>query len=182
MDYQKIINLLDTASHVVPRFITKEWIEVYDQSYNSEDGYKLKKQIRFKILMLQSDLYDYSNAYIVVKETINVTDPNSYAYDKKLAFKNKVPFISCISKINYTLIDNADLDIVTPMYNLIEYSKNYPKTTGSSCNCYKDEPNSRAVGNTNNSVRYSKYFDYKTSITERLEGNSKEKKSKLLCY
>ena len=52
--------------------------------------------------------------------------------NKSLAFKNNVPFINCISKVNNVLIDNAlDLDIVIPMYSLIEYSKNYEKTTGS---------------------------------------------------
>ena len=63
--------------------------------------------------MLKSDLWDYSDAYIVVKGTISITDPSDAAYDKKLAFKNNAPFISCISKINNTLIDNAeDLDVV----------------------------------------------------------------------
>ena len=63
---------------------------------------------------------------IVVKGTMSVTNPNNNAYDKKLAFKNNAPFISCISKINSTLADNAEgLDIAMPMYNLIEYSKNY---------------------------------------------------------
>ena len=66
--------------------------------------------------MLTSDLCDYSDAYIVVKGNINVTDPNVTAYDKKLDFKNNAPFTSCISKINNKLIDNAeDLDIVMPM-------------------------------------------------------------------
>ena len=57
--------------------------------------------------MLRSDSRDYSDAYIVVTETIAVTIPANDAYDKKLAFKNNAPFISCISKINNTLIDNA---------------------------------------------------------------------------
>ena len=71
--------------------------------------------------MLQSDLCDYSDAYIVVKGTITVVDPDDANYNKKLAFKNNAPFISCISKINNALIDNAeDLDIVVPMYHLIE--------------------------------------------------------------
>ena len=61
--------------------------------------------------MLQSDLCDYSDAYIVLKGTITVTDPDNNAHDKKSAFKNKAPFISCISKINNALIDTAkDLD------------------------------------------------------------------------
>ena len=58
--------------------------------------------------MLQSDLCDYSDAYIVVKGTVTVTDLNDDAYDKKLAFKNNAQFISCISQINNTLIDNEE--------------------------------------------------------------------------
>ena len=62
---------------------------------------------------------------------------------KKLSFKNNASFISCISKVNNTLIDDTeDLDIVMPMYNLLEYSKNYSKTRGSFWNYYRDEPNS----------------------------------------
>ena len=77
--------------------------------------------------MLRSDLCDFSDAYIAVKGKITITDPNNDAYEKKLAFKNNVLFVSCISKINNTLTDNAeDLDIVMPIYNLLEYSKNYP--------------------------------------------------------
>ena len=137
----------------MPRFITKKWIEVHDKSGTAEDRYKPSKQIRFKISILRSDLCDYSDAYIVVKEKIIVTNPGNDAYDKKLAFKNNAPFTSCILKINNTLIDNAeDLDIVMPMYNLIEYSKNYRKTTGCLRNYYRDEPNSGAVGNINCSI------------------------------
>ena len=72
-------------------------------------------------------------AIYIAEKTITVKDPNNNAYDKKLAFKNNAPFISCITKINNTLIDNAeDLDIVMPVYNLIEYSKNYLRTSGTS--------------------------------------------------
>ena len=70
--------------------------------------------------MLRSDWCDYCDAYIIAEGTITVTRPNNNAYDKKLAFKNNAPFNSCITKINNTLIDNAeDLDIVIPMYSLI---------------------------------------------------------------
>ena len=52
--------------------------------------------------------------------------------NKKLIFKNCAPFTNCISEINNTQIDNAkDIDIVMSMCNLIEYSDNYAKTTGS---------------------------------------------------
>ena len=87
--------------------------------------------------MLRSDLCDFSDAYIVVKGAITVTNPDNNAYDKKLAFKINAPFVSCILKINITLADNAeDLVVVMPMYNLLEYSKNYSKITGSFWNYY----------------------------------------------
>ena len=171
MEFQKIINLLDITSDYkdLPRYVTKKWIEVYDQS---EKNYNVNKEIRFKTSMLRSDLCDFSDAYIVVKEDIIVTKktftandieaPNNTAAnatatnnannnafgEKKLVFKNNAPFINCISKINGVKIDNAeDLDVVMPMYNLLEYSKNYKKTTGSLWNYYRDEPNSSTDNN-----------------------------------
>ena len=74
MEYQKITNLLDTTSDNVLRFITKTRIEVNDQSGKS---YSINKQIRFKTSMLQSDLCDYSDEYIVLEGTINVTGENN---------------------------------------------------------------------------------------------------------
>ena len=82
--------------------------------------------------MLQSDLCDFSDSYIAVKGKITITDPNNDVHDKKFAFKNNAPFVSCISKINNKQIDNAeDLNFVMPMYNFLEYSINYSKTTES---------------------------------------------------
>ena len=77
--------------------------------------------------MLRSDLCDFSDPYIVVKGTITVTGTTSRSRkNRPLAFKNNAPFISCISKVNYTFTDNAeDLDIAIPMNNLIEHIKNY---------------------------------------------------------
>ena len=63
MEYKKIKNLLDATSDNVPRFITKKWVEVHDQSSSAEEKYKPSKQIRFKTSMLRSDLCDFSNAY-----------------------------------------------------------------------------------------------------------------------
>ena len=85
-----------------------------------------------------------------------------------MVFKNNAPFINCISKINGVKIDNAeDLDVVMPMYNLLEYSKNYRKTTGSFWNYYRDEPNSRAdANNINHSILNSNSFDYKANFIE----------------
>ena len=171
MEYQKVANLLGNIPDKVLRFITKKWIEVHDQYGNAENKYNPNKQIRFKTSMLRSDLCDCSDAYIVVKRKITVTNPNNDAYDKKLVLKNNAPFLGCISKINNTLIDNVeDLDIVMPMYNLIEYSKNHRKTTGSLFNYYRDEPNNGTEENINYSIKNSKSFNYKTSITGKLEG------------
>ena len=78
--------------------------------------------------MLRSDLCDYSDAYIVAKGTITVTNPDGAKRNQTAAFKNNAPFIHCISKINGVKIDNAEyLDVLMPMYNLLEYSKNYRK-------------------------------------------------------
>ena len=73
MEYQKITNLLGNIPNKVPRFITKKWIEVHDQSGTAENRYKAGKQIRFKMSVLRSDLCDYSDAYIVVKGIITVS-------------------------------------------------------------------------------------------------------------
>ena len=78
--------------------------------------------------MLRSDLCDFNDAYIVVKGTITVVRPNNAKRNKSVEFKNNAPFINCISKINGVKNDNAeDLDVVMPMYNLLEYSKNHKK-------------------------------------------------------
>ena len=97
--------------------------------------------MRFKTSVLRLDLCDFSYIYIAVKGTITVTGTsNRSKKNRPLAFKNNAPFISCISKISNTLIDNAeDLDVKMPMYNLIEYSTNYRKTAGSLWNYYRDE-------------------------------------------
>ena len=140
MEYQKVINLIGNISDKVPRFVSKKCVEIYDQSGGT---YHTNKEIRFKTPMLRSDLCDFNEAYTIVTGKITVKNPNNNAYDKKLALKNNAPFFSCISKINNTLIDNAeDLHIVMPLYNLLQYSQNYRKTTGSLWNYYRDELNS----------------------------------------
>ena len=124
MEFQKLVNLLETTSDDKDlwRFATKRWIEVYDQSVKN---YNVNKEIRIKTPMLRSDLCDFSDAYIVMKEIIAVTDPDNAKRNKAVAFKNNTSFINCISKTNGIHIDYAeDLDVVMPIYNLLEYSKN----------------------------------------------------------
>ena len=130
--FQKVVNFLDATSDDkdLPRFVTKKWVEVYDQS---EGNYNVNKEIRIKTSMLRSDLCDFNDAYIVVEGDITLEgDNDANKRNKNLAFKNNAPFINCIWKTNGVKIDNAeDLDVVMPMYNLLEYIKNYRKTTGS---------------------------------------------------
>ena len=106
----------------------------------------LTVKLRLKLHCSKSSLCDYSDAYILVKGTISINNTAAQGaaannIDKKVIFKNCAPFTNCISETNNTQIDNAkDIDIVMPMYNLIEYSDNYAKTTGSLWQYCKDIP------------------------------------------
>ena len=140
MEYQKIANLIDDTPNQPSKFRTRNWIEINDES---RGAYNVNSQIKFKTAMLKSILCDYSDAYILVKETISINNTAAQGaannIDNKVIFKNCAPFTNCISEINSMQIDNAkDIDIVMPMYNLIEHSDNYAKTTGSLWQYCKD--------------------------------------------
>ena len=144
MEYQKIANLIDDdASSQPSKFRTRNLAEINDES---RGAYNVNSQIKFKTTMLKSSLCDYSDAYILVKGTISVNNTAAAGAaanntNKKVIFKDCAPFTNCISEINNTQIGNAkDIDIVMPMYNLIEYSDNYAKSTGSLWQYCKDKP------------------------------------------
>ena len=174
MEHNKINNLLlskDNESEVLSKFVTREYVRVNSllSTYNEN------KSIRFETPMLRSNLCDYSDAYILVKGTITVTalGANNGANnirDKRnrpLILKNNAPFVSCITRINGELIEDADdLDIVIPMYNLLEYSKNYRKTIGSLYNYYRDELSNDADDNNFDNIKVvnSNTFKYKNKI------------------
>ena len=152
------MNFLDTTSDDkdLPRFVIKKWIEVYDQS---EGNYNVNKEIRIKTSMLRSDLCDFNDVYILVKETITVANPDGAKRNKEVEFKNNEPFINCISKVNGIKVDNTeDLDVAMSIYNILEYSKNYRKTTGNLWSYQRDEPSDPLSSD-------SEYFKYKTIIT-----------------
>ena len=134
MEYQEIVNLLNDGSSKPSKLKTINWVEINDEARGK---YSPNKQIKFKTSMLISSLCDYSDAYILFKRNITVNNTaaaGAAANDtnKKVVFKNCASFTNCISKINNKDIDNAKyIDIVMPMYNLIEYSDNYSKTCGS---------------------------------------------------
>ena len=140
MEYQKIANLLNDESNQPSKFRTRNWVEINDKARGT---YSHNKQIKLKTSMLRSSLCDYSEAYILVKGNIAVNNnagagATANNISKKVIFKNCSPFTSCISKINNTQMDNAEyIDIVMPVYNLIEYSDNYSKTSGSFWQYYR---------------------------------------------
>ena len=175
MEYQKIANLIDDTSNQPSKFRTRNWVEINNES---RGAYNVNSQIKFKTTMLKSSLCDYSDAYILVKGTISVTntaaaDAAANNINKKVIFKNCAPFTNCISEINNTQIENAkDIDIVMPMYNLIEYSHNYAKTTGSLWQYCKDIP----ARNNNNAVIFAENnltdsFTFKAKITGQTGNN-----------
>ena len=172
MEYQKIANLLDDSSNKTSKFGTRNWIEINDESRGKYDD---EKQMRFKTTKLKPSLCDYSDAYILVKGKITITGAGADLAarqaderNKGVAFKNCAPFTSCKSDINNAEIDYCqDIDIVTPMYNLIKYSDNYAKTSGSLWQYYRDEPN--------NNIADSESFKSKIKITGKTPSNGNEK-------
>ena len=163
--------MIDDASNQPSKFRTKYWVEINDESRGT---YNVNSKIKFKTTMLKSSLYDYSDAYILVKGTITVNntavaDADASNTNKNVIFKNCAPFTNCISEVNNTQVDNAkDIDIVMPMYNLIEYSDNYSKTSGSLWQYCKDIPavNNNAIVNfAENNLTDS--FNFKANMTSQ---------------
>ena len=144
MEYQKISNLLESTSDNLSKFRRRNSVEINDESR----GNYTNSDIRFKTTMIRSNLCDYADSYILAKGTITITgagdDVAARRVDERnegVTFKNCAPFTKCISRINNTDIDNAhDIDIIMHMYNLIEYSDNYSKTSGSLWQYYKNDP------------------------------------------
>ena len=174
MEHDTINNLLlseDNENKQLSKFVTRKYVKVKSLS----NAYNENKSIRFKTPTLRSSLCDYSDAYILVKGTIMVTvaGVNNNANnirDKRnrpLILKNNAQFVSCITRINGELIeDTDDLDIVMPIYNLLEYSKNYGKTIGSLYNYYRDELSDDADDNNFDNIKIvnSNTFKYKSKI------------------
>ena len=168
--------MIDDTSNQPSKFKTRNWVEINDESRGT---YNVNSQIKFKTTMLKSSLCDYSDAYILVKGTITVN--NTAAADavanntnKKVIFKNCAPFTNCISEINNIQVGNAkDIDSVMPVYNLIEYSDNYAKTSGRLWQYCKDIPplndNNEIIDFRGNNNTNS--FNSKAKITGQTEDN-----------
>ena len=164
MEYDKINDLLGSESENLSKFVTIEYVSVNSLS----NTYNENKSIRFKTPMLRSDLCDYAGAYMLVNGTITVTGNHPRdRQNRPLILKNNTLFISCITRINGELTEDAeDLDIVMLMYNLLEYSKNYRKTIGSLYNFYRDELSDDNDNDNFGNIKVvnSKAFKYKNKI------------------
>ena len=164
-------------SYQPSKFRTRNWVEINDESRGT---YNVNSQINFKTIILKSSLYDYSDPYIFVKGKITTNGRGADAAarqaderDKGVAFKNCAPFTNCISEINNTQVDNAkDIDIVMPTYNLIEYSNDYAKTSGSLLQYFRDEPHDNLAD--------SESFKSKIKITGKTPDDGNEKDAEIM--
>ena len=124
---------------------------------------KVVTTVKFETRIIKSSLCDYSDAYVLVTGNITakVGDANN-----KVAFKNCAPFTKCITHINGEHVDGAEnLDIIMPMYSLIEYSDNFSDTLGSFWQFERDESPVTNAGNTDNvSTNNPTSFRYKSSV------------------
>ena len=165
--------MLDNAVNQPSKFRTKNWVEKNDESRGT---YSVNRQINFKTPVVTSSLCNYSDAYILVNGKTKVDNTTTAAAptnkNKKLIFKNGAPFTNWISKINNTQADNAEyIDIVMPMYNLIEYSDDFFKTSGSLWQYCKDI---QAVNDDGNIVDFNganatDSFNFKIKMTDQTD-------------
>ena len=111
--------LLGDADNESSKFTTRKWYVINDQNNTDYDeGNQDCGTVKFETKVIKSNLCDYSDTYILVTGTITATGDDA---NTRVAFKNCAPFTKCITHINVEHIDNADnLDVVIPMYNLIE--------------------------------------------------------------
>ena len=166
METQKITNLLNGSDNENSKFSTKKW---YIIDSESKGNYSHENPITFLTKSIESSLWDYSDAYILVTGNIKATPNNAIA---QVIFKTCAPFKDCTTEINDTFVDYADfIDITMPVYNLIEYSDNYSDTSGSLWNFKRDEIiNNADVTNDDNAPS----FKYKANLIGNTENNGRK--------
>ena len=172
MENQKIINLLDKIDTDSKHFATKKWYITNDENNTNygvdiDTGANNPDTIKYDTRVLKPNLCDYAEAYILVDGTIRAANALNAT---KLALKNCAPFTKCNLEINDEHVDTAEnLDIVMPMYNLIEYSDNYQDSSATLYQYKRDErPEDNTV--TNLTADNSDSFKYKI----KLLGNIKQ--------
>ena len=164
METQKIVNLLGDANNESSKLATRKWYVINDQNNTDYgEGNEDSTTVKFETKVIKSNLCDYSDAYILVTGNITATGGDA---NTRVAFKSCAPSTKCITHINNEHVDNVDnLDIVIPMYSLIEYSDNYSDTSGSLWQFKRDESPVTNAGNPENaSTTNSASFKYKSSL------------------
>ena len=161
-----MINLLDKIDTDSKYFATKKWYVINDENntnygVNKDTGANNPDTIKYDTRVLKPNLCDYAEAYILVDGTIRGTGGDN---NTRLALKNCAPFTKCNLEINNEYIDAAEnLDIVMPMYNLIEYSDNYQYSSATLYQYKRDEPpEANAIDDL--TVDNSNSFKYKVSL------------------
>ena len=166
MENQKIINLLDKIYTDSKHFATKKWYIINGENntndeVNKDTGANNPDTIKYDTRVLKPNLSDYGEAYILIDVTIRGTGGNN---NTGLALKNCAPFTKCNLEINDEHVDTAEnLDIVMPMYDLIEYSDNYQDSSATLYQCKRDEPpEANAIDDL--TANNSSSFKYKISL------------------
>ena len=157
METQKITNLLNKSDLDSKKFVTKKWCIINSQT---TPPYNIGYSNKFDTKVIKPNLRDYSEAYILVKGNIQNKPANS-----SVCFKNCAPFRKCTWHINDEFLETAEeLDINTPMYNLLEYSDNYEDSTGSLYHFKRSEITTGDDKNADVTVANSKPFSYRASL------------------
>ena len=128
--------MFDNTPNEPSKLRTRNWVEINDESCVT---YNTNRQIKFKSSMLKLSLFDSSDACLHVKGVQNTAAVAGNNIGKEVIFKSCAPFTGCINKINNRKVNNAkDIDVILPMYNLLEYSDIYSKTSGNLWQYYRD--------------------------------------------
>ena len=158
------MNLLGDTDNESPKFVTRKWHVTNDQNNTVYgEGNENGTTVKFETQVIISNLCDYLDAYILVTGDITATGGND---NTKVVFKNCAPFTKYITHRNDEHVDTTDnIDIVMPMYNLIEYSDIFSDTSGSLWQFKRDESPVTNAGNPDNiSVDNLSSFKYKSSL------------------
>ena len=180
METQKIVNLLIDSDNKYSKFATRKWYIINDQNNGKYGrGNENDSTIKSETKVIKTNLYEYSDAYILVTRDIKVA---VIAADTNVAFQNCAAFTRCVTHINDEHVETAkNLDIIMPMYNLIEYSDNYADSSGSLYQFKRDESPMNNAGNPNNVVLdNSTSFKYKASLlgkADNADGNDRSLKN-----
>ena len=164
METQKIVKLLNGSDNESSEFATRKWYIINEQNNGQYGrGNENDSTIKFETKVIKPNLCDYSDAYILVTGDIELADVAAYT---NVAFKSCVPFTRCATHINDEHVETAEtLDIIMPLYNLIECSDNYADSSRSSYQLKRDEsPINGAQNPLNLALDNSTSFKYKASL------------------